>query len=269
MTRFAQLNLIAAIAFLFVGVLFFLGHHTVAFLGFFFLLGIYQFIVVMGVIRLDWQLFVSAQWRGRCPEERPCLALTFDDGPSAITTPHVLDVLKKYDVKATFFIVGEKLRLHPEIVQRAHREGHLIANHTLTHDPFLNLASYRRYREEVEETQKLIKEFLGVDNHYFRPPVGLSNPRMAKVVDELGLMVVGWSIRSLDTRGGSPEKIVERILKHLHSGAIILLHDRLDDAPQILEKLLEKLFADGWQILPLEILLAKHFSSSHGEDEIH
>ena len=254
MSRFFYLNLIFAI-FLFLSLFLFFGDDPYdSFLLFSIIIIFYNIIVLIGVFRLDWGLFVHAKCHGHCKvEQSRCVAITFDDGPSEYTS-NILNILKKYNARATFFCIGKNLEVHRDIVCQIRDEGHLLGNHSFSHSYLLNLASYSTYRDELEKTQRLFDELIGVKTDLYRPPVGLSNPRMAKVVNELGLRVIGWSIRSLDTRIADPEMVVQRIMKRLHHGAIILLHDRLPHSDMILISLLEALQKNDWTVVALDEL---------------
>jgi peptidoglycan/xylan/chitin deacetylase (PgdA/CDA1 family) len=156
---------------------------------------------------------------------KKCVALTFDDGPDVISTPQLLDLLKEAKVEVTFFCVGENVAANPELAARIVREGHLLQNHSYAHSLFTNFFSVARLKTELSQTQTAIQKATGVVPQFFRPPMGLSNPRTFRAALSLDLKVVGWTIRSLDTIFSDPEKIVARITRRLEPGAIILLHD--------------------------------------------
>jgi peptidoglycan/xylan/chitin deacetylase (PgdA/CDA1 family) len=153
------------------------------------------------------------------------VALTFDDGPDANSTPQLLDLFKEEKIEAAFFCIGKKVAAHPELAARIVREGHLLQNHSYAHSPFTNFFSVARLRTELSQTQTAIQNATGMIPQFFRPPMGLSNPRTFRAAKSLDLRVVGWTIRSLDTISTDPEKIVARIARRLEPGAIILLHD--------------------------------------------
>ena len=128
-------------------------------------------------------------------------------------------------VSATFFCTGQRVDEHPALVRRIVNEGHLLGNHSFAHSHWTNFFTVRRLREDVGRAQEAIARVAGCRPTLFRPPVGLTNPRVFRVVKELRLQVVGWTVRGLDTRHGKPEAIVERIVRRLRPGAILVLHD--------------------------------------------
>lgn len=182
----------------------------------------------------------------RTMTHRRVVALTFDDGPDAEETPRVLDVLKRHGVRATFFVVGERIEAHPELLLRMLSEGHTIGNHTSTHTASLPLKRSRTIAEEIDRTRTLVTRLTGFRMRLFRPPFGVTNPNVARAVRRTGVVSVGWSIRSLDTMKGDRQRVLERILSHLHPGGVVLLHDRVEGAAELLDKLLVELKARNY-----------------------
>ncbi len=174
------------------------------------------------------------------------VALTFDDGPDADSTPRVLDLLKRYDVRATFFVVGEQARQNPELIHRMVAEGHTVAGHSYYHLPQSTLWSSQRYTEELFRCNDVVARLTGLRMRLYRPPFGVTNPPIARAVKNLGLIPVGWSVRSLDTVTKNSDRVVDRVMKHLRGGDVILLHDRLENSEELLEKLLTALQAQHY-----------------------
>lgn len=172
--------------------------------------------------------------------------LTFDDGPHNINTPRVLEVLKSHEVKAVFFIIGKNIQGNENVVKQIVSEGHQIGNHSFSHHNWIDVWSTQKVKEDFMECQKLIEQFQP-NTKLFRPPYGVTNPNIAKVVKRFGLQSVGWNIRSYDTSIKDVPKIKERILSQLKPGAIILLHDRLDFMPELLDKLIPEIKDKGYQ----------------------
>lgn len=182
------------------------------------------------------------------------IAITFDDGPTEFT-PEFLDLLTKYDAKATFFCIGKQIEKHPDIFRRIHAEGHQIGNHSYSHSNSFGFFSSEKIKKELQKTDLLIQEITGEKNHYFRPPFGVTNPHIAKAIKELKHQVIGWNIRSLDTVIEDENKILKRITKKLKSGSIILLHDTSDKTVNVLEQLLLTLQRENYQIVTIGKLL--------------
>lgn len=169
------------------------------------------------------------------------VALTFDDGPDADATPRVLDLLKRHGVRATFFVVGEQARQNPELIHRMVAEGHTVAGHSYYHLPQSTLWSSQRYTEELFRCNDVVARLTGLRMRLYRPPFGVTNPPIARAVKNLGLIPVGWSVRSLDTITKNRDRVVDRVMRGLRGGDVILLHDRLENSEELLEKLLTAL----------------------------
>ena len=186
------------------------------------------------------------------------MALTFDDGPDARSTPALLDLLKEAKVEAAFFCIGKNVATNSSLAARIGREGHLLQNHSYAHSNFTNFFSVARLRTELAQAQTVIQQATGIVPQFFRPPMGLSNPRTFRAARSLDLKVVGWSIRSLDTIMTSPEKIVARIARRLEPGAIILLHDGNISAGRLVptvKLLLATLRERGYDVARLDKIL--------------
>ena len=194
----------------------------------------------------------------RGDSSRSCVALTFDDGPDARSTPALLDLLRESNIEAAFFCIGKKVAAEGDLTARILREGHLLGNHTFNHSNATNFFTAATLRDELTKTQNAIQAATGIAPIYFRPPMGLSNPRIFRVARELKLSVIGWSARGLDTQCTSPEKIVARIVRRLQPGAIILLHDGNIPAERLVvtvKLLLANLRERGYEVVRLDKLL--------------
>lgn len=150
------------------------------------------------------------------------IAFTFDDGPDPIYTPILLDLLKKNEVKATFFVVGSRAEKHPELIQRMHQEGHLIGIHNYVHHSNWFMSPWK-VRKGLEDTAEIIKNVIGVRPVYYRPPWGMLN--LFDFVNRSKYKIILWSIMAQDWRtSGGSEKIKQR-LSSIKGGDVILLHD--------------------------------------------
>ena len=189
---------------------------------------------------------------------RRCVALTFDDGPDARSTPALLEVLRESGVKAAFFCVGRQVVVHPELAARIVREGHLLENHSYAHSKMTNTFSVARLQADLARTQAVIEQATGIVPRWFRPPIGLSNPRVFHVARLLELTVLGWSAGGLDTQLTEPERIVARIARRLEPGAIILLHDGNIPAGRLVatvKMLLDRLRTLEYEVVRLDLML--------------
>ena len=197
-------------------------------------------------------VYVKALCRKRT--DRRVVALTFDDGVDEVWTPRVLDVLRKQDVQAVFFLIGERARQHPDLVRRMVREGHLVGNHSYRHAGYFPLLSSRKMEEELRRTDEVLSEITGCPVRLFRPPFGVTNPTVAGVETKFGYRTVGWNIRSLDTMGRSLEWVVRRVGRRLKPGSVILLHDDRPHSDRLLEMVLERIKEEHYTIERLDRL---------------
>jgi len=152
------------------------------------------------------------------------IALTFDDGPTPETTPILLELLAEHGLQATFFVIGEKACAYPELIKNILMQGHTIGNHSLRHDPLLMLRRARTLQADIHNTQKILQEF-GIQPHIFRPPAGITNPHLEKILAREGLTAVNYSCRAFDRGNRNINNLAEKILTRLQPGDIIMLHD--------------------------------------------
>lgn len=184
----------------------------------------YILIAAAGVFIPQLQMFTRALSRGS--RKVPRVALTFDDGPHPVHTARVLDQLRRAKVRATFFVVGSKVEQHPEIASRIVREGHALGLHSWRHDRILAMRTAPKIIEDLKATQEAIRKVTGQDTVLFRPPVGVTSPRIEEAVRRLGLTVVAWSVRGYDgLRGARANKVATRIISRIRPGSIIAMHD--------------------------------------------
>ncbi|MEI7026284.1 polysaccharide deacetylase family protein [Paenibacillus sp. y28] len=193
--------------------------------------------------------------------DQKLVALTFDDGPNPVYTPAILDVLRQYDAKATFFVLGKRVLLYPEIAIREINEGHEIANHTFDHH-FLKNVSPEILKQEIEQTREIIFEVTEQLPQVFRPPGGFYDKALLDLAREEKFTVVMWSWYQ-DTRDWKKpgvDKIVNTVRSNLHNGDIILFHDMEGDCSQTVEalkKLLPDLKQQGYQFVTVTDLISK------------
>jgi len=169
------------------------------------------------------------------PDEN--IYLTFDDGPDENITPRLLDLLSKHEIKATFFVVGQKAERYPEIVLQIHKNDHAIGNHSYTH-PHLIFKSKEIIEGEIKRTDKAVFEITGKRPTLFRPPHGQFGFAVLSVLKSTNHRMVLWSASSQDYKAKtSTEKIQARMKKYVRPGKIVLMHDGHLQSPHILEAL--------------------------------
>jgi peptidoglycan-N-acetylglucosamine deacetylase len=202
----------------------------------------------------------------------PYIAMTFDDGPSATLTPKLLDLLAARHIKATFFVIGENVAEHPEIVERAAREGHEIGNHSWSHPNFGKMSA-ESVRSQLRRTDDAIKNATGKRPTLMRPPYGSITDREKHWIhDEFGYQIILWDVDPYDWRRPGPAVVRNRILKETQPGSIVLSHDIHPGTIEAMPSTFDALEAKGFKFVTVSELLqlakpqAPHRSSEPGAD---
>lgn len=181
--------------------------------------------------------------------------LTFDCGYENGNTEPILDALKKHDVKATFFVVGNFLETSPEIVKRMIAEGHTVGNHTYHHLDMSSISSMDAFKKETQDVENLFEQITGTPiTKFYRPPQGKYNIENLKMAQELGYHTFFWSLAYVDwyqDKQPTKDEAFGKLLKRIHPGAIVLLHSTSSTNAQILDELLTKWEEMGYTIKPL------------------
>lgn len=186
-------------------------------------------------------------------QQKPMIALTFDDGPSSVYTPLLLDGLKERGVKATFFLVGENIVKdgNQKIVKRMYDEGHLIGNHTYHHVDLSKLSSEDAH-QELALTDALILEITGHETEIVRPPFGAFPDNMEEEIDKL---YVKWTVDPLDWTIQNSGEIVRRVVTETEENDIILLHDRCESSVKAALRIIDVLQGKGYEFVTADRLL--------------
>ena len=153
------------------------------------------------------------------------VALTFDDGPDPAVTPQVLDLLDRYQAKASFFCIGANAAAHPDIVRDIIRRGHSVENHSYRHSHAFALYGFFRLRREVGLAQSVIAGIVGRAPAFFRAPAGFRSPFLDPVLTQVGLRYISWTSRGFDTVSRDPTQVLQRLVHRLAAGDVLLLHD--------------------------------------------
>jgi len=230
-------------------------------------------LAVIGALSLGWGALVTtgvlcpwlemyARIVSRGPAGSARVALTFDDGPHPVTTRRVLEVLAPTRHRATFFVLGEKARRHPDVVREIHAGGHTLGIHGDFHDRLHSFRMPRTVRDEIVRAADAVEAATGARPRFFRPPLGHTSVTTVRGVRLAGVTLIGWSSRGFDgIRGRSLEALVERVSRTLADGEIVMLHDaaeRDDYEPasvRALPKLLALLDERGLTSVGLDALL--------------
>src|SRR6266568_4524467 len=185
----------------------------------------------------------------------PYIAMTFDDGPSATLTPKLLDLLAAHHIKATFFVIGENVAEHPDIVARAAREGHEIGNHSWSHPNFAKMSD-QGVRSQLQRTDDAIKSATGMRPMLLRPPYGSITAREKRWIhDEFGYQIILWDVDPYDWKRPGPAVVRNRILKETQPGSIVLSHDIHPGTIEAMPSTLDALEAKGFRFVTVSELI--------------
>jgi len=182
------------------------------------------------------------------------IALTFDDGPDD-KTENIFNVLRKNDVKATFFCIGHKIETRQDILRKIDKEGHAIGNHSFSHSYFFDLKNTNQFVKDLEMASQKIETAIGKKPLLFRPPYRVTTPGLARAVKKLNYTVMSWNIRSLDTQIKDKQQLVERIKKRIRPGSILLMHDTIRGTETVLQEVLDYLKTNNYKVVELDKLL--------------
>lgn len=214
---------------------------------------VYLGFVVRGAMRIEAGFFLPVICEGPTPQK--VMSITFDDGPLPEYTPVVLEILKAAKVPATFFVIGKNAAGNAALLQRIHEDGHLIGNHSFSHDFWFDIFGTKRMQADMQKANDVVKAATGVQPRLFRPPYGVTNPNLARAIKRGNFVPVGWNIRSLDTVAKEEAALLQRILDRLKPGAILLLHDTCKITVNILPELIREIKIRGYKIERLDKLI--------------
>lgn len=211
-------------------------------------------IILLGVLfpRINYFVYHENEGDNRTNE----IALTFDDGPNAEFTIKVLEKLNKYNIPACFFIIGDNANKYPEIIKEINNTGHTLGNHSLHHKNRFPIESTEKIIEEIKTTNTIIKEITNKKMLYFRPPFGITNPRIARAINQSSMTAIGWNLRTYDTKN-SAEKVIKKLKKKLKGGDIILLHDNHEGIFEIIDFIISHAQENGLKFVNMEHQIQK------------
>lgn len=183
------------------------------------------------------------------------IAVTFDDGPDAHLTPEILDILDKYGVRATFFVVGKNADMYPLLIDREIAAGHEIGNHTYTHK-YLGTAGKKQTEKEISACDSMLFEHNEYCTRLFRPPGGIMNDDISEICASMGYSVVLWSVDTRDWSGRSAAEIEKEILNNVSDGAVILMHDGVrGHTAEALRTIIPELKRRGYEFVTVSELI--------------
>ena len=186
------------------------------------------------------------------------IALTFDDGPHPQYTPLILDILREYNVHATFFLIGENAERNPELVRRILREGHEIGNHTYLHKNLKEHTSGGIY-EEIAMAEEAILRIADQRTKLLRPPGGLYDKQVCETAHRLDYDIILWTVDTFDWKHPTPEEIIQTVESNVQCGDIILCHDFIGGAPSptpdAIRKIIPDLLRRGYEFVSVSELI--------------
>lgn len=190
--------------------------------------------------------------------DQKVIYLTFDAGYENGYTPAILDALKKHNVKATFFVVGNYIKTSPDLIKRMVEEGHMVGNHTFTHPDMSKISDMEAFKKEITGLEEMYKETTGKDlPKYYRPPQGKYSEKNLKMAQELGYKTVFWSLAYVDwyvDKQPTHEEAYNKLMGRIHPGAVVLLHSTSKTNAEILDELLTKWENEGYTFGTLDQL---------------
>lgn len=191
----------------------------------------------------------NAAFLGDTSEKK--IYLTFDSGYENGCTAQILDILKKHNVRAAFFLVGNYIEKNPELVRRMTDEGHIVGNHTYHHWDMSKIADSERFREELQSLERLYQQTTGKElPKFYRPPQGIYSEENLKMAKELGYHTVFWSLAYVDwlnDKQPTSEQAFSKLIPRIHNGAVVLLHSTSKTNAAILDELLTRWESMGYR----------------------
>lgn len=200
----------------------------------------------------------------RQDNEQMKIALTFDDGPHPYYTERILEILRRYNVQVTFFVVGKNAELYPEIVEKIVQDGHEIGNHTYSHVD-LSRKNRKEILTEIETAEKTLLDLIGYVPSILRPPGGAMTNAIKKAAMECGYTLILWSIDTRDWAHTNAEKMLSNIRLHISSGDIILFHDYISGdsfTVEVLETIIPELLSKGYSFVTVSELISHEKTAS-------
>ncbi len=221
--------------------------------------GIKRFFALAAALFVLWETPASVfgtPYRKGASEERQ-IALTFDDGPSIQNTEEILAILKKYDIRATFFVIGQNAAADPDRIRMIYDAGHEIGNHTYTH-AYISKISEEALRREIQKTENVLTSITGQRPKVFRPPGGFYDNKSLEILEEMGYRSILWSLDTKDWCMPKSDTIASKIEASAVGGDIILFHDLNDKrlpTPKVLERILPYLKENGYKFVTISEMI--------------
>lgn len=210
-------------------------------------------LLILGSIIIQADFYMKSLCFGNRKERS--VALTFDDGPDETITPQILDILKENNIKAAFFVIGKKAEKFPDILKRIHKEGHIIGGHSYSHHFFFDWFTFRQMEHELRHTAEIVLRVTGKKIRLFRPPYGVTNPTLGRIVGTLKFDSIGWSLKSGDTMIRDPEQLLRRLKMNLKAGDVVLFHDTNSWTADLIKTFIAYLLQEHYTVEPIDQFL--------------
>lgn len=213
------------------------------------------------IIRTDKNILEVFSYRKELPiysvgTEEKKVALTFDAAWGDDFTLGILDILDKYEVKGTFFLVGFWVDKYPDHVKEIYKRGHDVGNHSSNH-PYMTKLSDEEALKELEMTSEKIEKLIGIKPNLFRPPFGDYDDRIVRLCMENGYYIIQWDVDSLDWKELGVQPVVDRVTRNVQNGSIVLFHNNAKYILEYLPIIIERLQQEGYELVPLSELIYK------------
>jgi peptidoglycan/xylan/chitin deacetylase (PgdA/CDA1 family) len=183
------------------------------------------------------------------------IAISFDDGPDAINTPTILQLLKTNNIKATFFCIGNRIPPNASLLKQIDDDGHLIGNHSFSHHYWFDMFAADKMLVDLKQMDTETQAIIGQTPKLFRPPYGVTNPNLKKAIINGQYTPVGWSVRSMDTVINDADKLYKKVTRKLKPGAVFLFHDTSNATVAMLPAFIQYVKANGYQVVRLDKML--------------
>lgn len=215
---------------------------------------VYAVIVFWGCYNVGSHFFIKIVCKA--DTEKKEIAISFDDGPAENYTLEIVEILKKENVQAAFFCIGNRIAANKAVLQQVQAAGHIIGNHSYSHHFWFDMYSAQKMLADMKQMDMEMESVTGLTPKLFRPPYGVTNPNLAKAIKRGGYTPVGWSVRSMDTVIKDEKQLLDRIKGGIKPGAVFLFHDTSKTTLAVLPEFIQEVKKSGYQIIPLDKLLA-------------
>lgn len=228
-------------------------NHVVAWYTYLLILVAYSLVLFYGSYYVGSNFYINIICRADTTRKQ--IAISFDDGPAESYTPEILQILRQHQVEAIFFCIGHRASQEEDLLNRIHAEGHVIGNHSYSHHFWFDLFSSKKMIQDLKMMDLAVEEATGLKPKLFRPPYGVTNPNLAKAISKGGYTPIGWNLRSMDTVIKDETKLLQKVLKGVKPGSIVLFHDTSKTTVSVLSEFIRTVKGRGYEIIRADKML--------------